>query len=68
MSLTGISVYTDKQIIDELYARLGRGAIRLELLDHSDTHATVKVCGNTRDGVYGFQAAAYPPKVGHING
>lgn len=68
MPLTGISVYTDKQFLDELHERMKRGAIKIELLGQSDTHSRIRLVGFGRDGAWGFETAAFPPKVEHTNG
>ena len=61
MSLTGIGVYTDKQFLDELYVRIKRGAIRLDLVHQTDSSTTVKAVAMGRDSTYGFEAIAYWP-------
>lgn len=69
MFLSGISVHTDKQFLDELYARIKRGTIRVQLKERSETYARILVFGNGRDGRYGFEVTAYPPPAAeHSNG
>lgn len=61
-----LGVYTDKQLIDELHIRLDRGAIRIELKGTGEGWANLLVCGDGRDGRYGFEAVAYEPPIAHI--
>ena len=69
MSLTGIGAYTDKQFLDELYARIKRGTIHVQLKERSETYARILVFGNGRDGRYGFEVTACPPPAAeHSNG
>lgn len=61
MFLTGISVHTDKQFLDELYTRIKRGTIHIQLKEQGESHARILVYGNGGDGRYGFEVTAYPP-------
>lgn len=60
-----LGVYSDKQLVDELYIRIKRGGIHLETVG-DEPHATVRIFCNGREGRHGFDAIAYQPPVAHI--
>ena len=60
-----LGVYSDKQMVDELYIRIQRGAIHLEVVGE-ESNAHIRIVCNGRDGKYGFEATAYQPPIAHI--
>lgn len=60
-----LGVYSDKQLVDEVYIRIQRGAIHLEVVGE-EPNAHIRIFCNGRDGKHGFEAIAYQPPVAHI--
>ena len=65
-----LGVYSDQQLIDELYFRIERGSINLDLLHagRDSEFARILVYKGKAGGEdrYGFETMAYAPVIAHI--